>query len=246
MKNAVKIIYLLILLIIVEISVMILTDFRRTIPSNFNDVSDVVLSDLYNYEVSGLQRTDNGWTIVGIDPNIAIKGISKYINGIEIQLLNQQDKLHIVVYYNTGKGFNQGEIIGASYQGDGIYFVKLIGNIYEIRIDVEGAAEGTFVSDMNVTIHNGHAYFIKMFKRFIIINLLLFLLCVVGIIIEILIKKSTLKLATAKAIICALFIGISEKAYMRLPTKLMIVLSLINLMVILTCLFLDLKNVEEE
>ncbi len=89
-----------------------------------------------------MDYNDGKIIIKGEDPNIIISDINKFIDSMDIMVDSQENAIRWCVYYDTGKGFNQKDIIGAEKKNDELYRSYLKGNVLNLRLDIEGTSEG--------------------------------------------------------------------------------------------------------
>lgn len=246
MKNRWKILYLIFILFAITSIFMIITGFEDEIPRRFDDTQDMEISDVYRYSVNNMEYSDGTWSIVGSDPYIVFSGVNKYINGVDVYLENNGDHVGLALYYNTGKGFNQSEIIGFEDCGEGHYHSNLNGNMTDLRLDIENISDSDKITDIRVNLHNGLARWKNNLIKFIIIISIMLILSVVLIIYEVIVKKTNLKTCAVKVIILAIFIGESARSLLKITIKYDIILMLIFGFIGLTCFFYNGDFVSEK
>lgn len=241
MKKIIKILYLIILYGAICSALVIMTDARKDFPSDLQDKNDTILSNSYVAGTNSVEYNDGMWLINGEDPYIIYGDLSKNIYGLDLMLHNVQDDLYIVVYYNAGKGFNQGQTMRLENKGNGVYSCNLMGYINELRIDFEAISVGTSVSDFEIVLHSEANILKKRLIFLVVINLILVVIMCFFLYYEIAVKNISLKLVTIKTVICAVFIGMSERGFFRLPIGTKIITFLLNLCVVLCCTFFSEK-----
>ncbi len=243
MKNSWKFIYLFVLFVMVESLFMIVSGVKKEIPNNIHDRTGLVISDFQNCTFNNLDYNDGKFIIKGEDPYIVISNINKFIDSMDIMVVSQENTIRWCIYYDIGKGFNQKDIIGAEKKNDELYRSYLKGNILNLRLDIEGASEGE-IEIKQVILHNGFARFKKRMIYAFILSIFCFVLTMYGTIIG----KHSLSISAVKVFISAFFIGMSVRAILRASILVAIFISLMDLMVILTCFFwenFDKKKIDD-
>ncbi len=236
LNKILKTAYLYILMIATVVLVLNIPCVKIETPFDKSDRSDYVLDSLKECPPNNMHYNNNSWTIDDADPYVTVSGVNKYIYGVEINTKNNQDNLNISIYYNTGKGFSEKEVIVMDNRGNGVYKYQLKGNINDIRIDFENIEAGAEISDMTVTLHNGYNYYNNSKRTIILINIMLLIVCSVFIFLSVFVIKDSILTATIKVLIYSSVIALSEKNYFGIQNTTVFFL-LVDICVVMACIF---------
>ena len=149
-----------------------------------------------------------------------------------------------MLYYDTGGGFKQEEMIYVEGGSEGAYYVYLKEHILSLRLDFEDISDDDVISDIAIVLHSGDEYLKSKKIIFFVSLFFMLLLCSFEIFYDIFINKSDIKIASIKIIIISIFLSMSVKSLLIVSFSMKIIIWLINIIVVLTCMFLKDKYYE--